>query len=71
MSPHLCHVGAERAEAMEGLIDIFHDLFYGRVYRPDLARIVVDLGYDSGLGGSGLGVGVGGGGPIRSKLQRQ
>ena len=43
-SCHLRHVGAERAEAMGGLIAILYDRVKGIFSRPDLGRIFISLG---------------------------
>ena len=44
ISHHLRNVGAERSEAMEGLLTLLYDKVDSGVSRPDLSRIFVDLG---------------------------
>ena len=72
LSLHLCHVNAERMEAMEGLNAFLYDRFNDGVSRMDLTRIFIALGGDTRVGGGGVGVRVGGGRRCeRCKRRRQ
>ena len=50
----MCHVSTKRAEATEGLIELLYDRVDGIFSGPDLARIFITLGGDSGGGGGGV-----------------
>ena len=56
LSYHLCHVGAEKLDAMEGLIALLYNRVDGRFSRPDLARIFIALGLGVDAEGGGGGV---------------
>ena len=54
LSRHLCHVDAKREEAAEGLIALLYDRVNERFPSPDITRIFIALGKDSGGGGGGV-----------------
>ena len=54
LSRHLHRIEFERAEAMEELLYILYDRVDGRISIPNLARIFIVLGGDSGGGGGRL-----------------